>query len=63
MVNEDRGLDAALSGIAARLPIPIPVRLTVDLPRRPPPTIEAVAYVVVSEGLTNITQARPGQPG
>jgi signal transduction histidine kinase len=53
-VLEDRGLDAALSGIAARLPIP--VRLTVDLPRRPPPTIEAVAYFVVSEGLTNITK-------
>jgi signal transduction histidine kinase len=28
----------------------------VDLPRRPPPTIEAVAYFVVSEGLTNITR-------
>jgi signal transduction histidine kinase len=53
-VLEDRGLDAALSGVAARLPIP--VRLTVDLPRRPPPTIEAVAYFVVSEGLTNITK-------
>ena len=53
-VLEDRGLDAALSGIAARLPIP--VRLTVDVPGRPPPTIEAVAYFVVSEGLTNITK-------
>ncbi len=53
-VLEDRGLDAALSGIAARLPIP--VRLTVDVPRRPSPTIEAVAYFVVSEGLTNITK-------
>ena len=53
-VLEDRGLDAALSGIAARMPIP--VRLTVNVPRRPPPTIEAVAYFVVSEGLTNITK-------
>jgi signal transduction histidine kinase len=53
-VLEDRGLDAALSGVAARLPIP--VRLTVDLPRRPPATIEAVAYFVVSESLTNITK-------
>jgi signal transduction histidine kinase len=53
-VLEDRGLDAALSGIAARMPIP--VRLTVDLPRRPPATIEAVAYFVVSEGLTNIAK-------
>jgi signal transduction histidine kinase len=53
-VLQDRGLDAALSGVAARLPIP--VRLTVDLPRRPPATIEAVAYFVVSESLTNITK-------
>jgi signal transduction histidine kinase len=53
-VLEDRGLDAALSGVAARMPIP--VRLTVNVPRRPPPTIEAVAYFVVSEGLTNITR-------
>ena len=53
-VLEDRGLDAALSGVAARMPIP--VRLTVNVPRRPSPTIEAVAYFVVSEGLTNITK-------
>jgi signal transduction histidine kinase len=53
-VLEDRGLDAALSGIAARLPIP--VRVAVDLPRRPPPTIEAVAYFVVSEALTNVVK-------
>jgi signal transduction histidine kinase len=53
-VLEDRGLDAALSGVAARMPIP--VRVTVDVPRRAAPTIEAVAYFVVSEGLTNITK-------
>ena len=53
-VLEDRGLDAALSGVAARMAIP--VRLTVDLPRRPAATIEAVAYFVVSESLTNITK-------
>ena len=53
-VLEDRGLDAALSGIAARMAIP--VRLTVDMPRRPSPVIEAVAYFVVSESLTNITK-------
>ena len=53
-VLEDRGLDAALSGVAARSPIP--VRLTVDLPRRPAPVIEAVAYFVVSEGLANIAK-------
>jgi signal transduction histidine kinase len=53
-VLEDRGLDAALSGVAARMPVP--VRLTVDLPRRPPPVIEAVAYFVVSEALANIAK-------
>lgn len=55
VVLEDRGLDAALSGIAARMPIP--VRLTVDdMSRRPSPAIEAVAYFVVSEGLNNIAK-------
>ncbi|MFJ8208942.1 histidine kinase [Streptomyces sp. NPDC096033] len=53
-VLEDRGLDAALSGVAARLPIP--VRLAVDLPQRPSPTVEAVAYFVVSEALTNVVK-------
>ncbi len=53
-VLEDRGLDAALSGVTARMAIP--VRLTVDMPRRPSPVIEAVAYFVVSESLTNITK-------
>jgi signal transduction histidine kinase len=54
-VLEDRGLDAALSGVVARMPIP--VRLSVDLAsRRPPAVIEAVAYFVVSEGLANIAK-------
>ena len=46
-VLDDRGLDAALSGIAARAPLP--VRLTVNVPERPAPAVEAVAYFVVSE--------------
>jgi len=50
-VLNDRGLDAALSGIAARSPVP--VTLTVDLPERPSATTEAVAYFVVSEALAN----------
>jgi signal transduction histidine kinase len=53
-VLEDRGLDAALSGLAARMPVP--VRLTVDLPRRPQPVVEAVAYFVVSEALANVAK-------
>lgn len=51
-VLEDRGLDAALSGIASE--VPVPVRLTVRLPVRPPATVEAIAYFVVSEALTNV---------
>lgn len=51
---EDRGLDAALSGVAARAPLP--VKLTVSLPSRPSPAVEAVAYFVVSEALANIVK-------
>jgi signal transduction histidine kinase len=53
-VLDDRGLDAALSGIAARAPLPVSVRVSV--PQRCSPTIEAVAYFVVSEALTNVTR-------
>ncbi|WP_329117022.1 sensor histidine kinase [Streptomyces sp. NBC_01465] len=53
-VLEDRGLDAALSGIAARAPLP--VELGVDIAVRPSPTVEAVAYFVVSEALANVAK-------
>ncbi|MFF8376167.1 sensor histidine kinase [Streptomyces sp. NPDC015661] len=53
-VLDELGLDAALSGLAARAPLP--VRLRADLPRRPPPAVEAVAYFVVSEALTNVAK-------
>jgi signal transduction histidine kinase len=53
-VLSDEGLDAALSGLAARAPFP--VRLRVDMPERASPTIEAVAFFVVSETLTNIAK-------
>ncbi|GLX97741.1 sensor histidine kinase [Herbidospora sp. NBRC 101105] len=53
-VLDEQGLDAALSGVAARSPVP--VRLTVDVDRRPSPTIEAVAFFVVSEALTNVAK-------
>jgi signal transduction histidine kinase len=53
-VLEDRGLDAALSGIAARAPLP--VELAVDITERPGATIEAVAYFVVSEALANVAK-------
>jgi signal transduction histidine kinase len=53
-VLNDQGLDAALSGVAARAPVP--VRLRVDIERRTTPTIEAVAFFIVSEALTNIAK-------
>ena len=52
-VLTDRGLDAALSGLAARSPIPVDVH---DMPVRPKPLIEAVAYFVVAEALTNVAK-------
>ncbi|MGE5132575.1 MAG: sensor histidine kinase [Gemmatimonadota bacterium] len=53
-VLTDRGLDAALSGLAALSPVPVEVR--VDLPRRPPAALEAIAYFVVAEALTNVAK-------
>jgi signal transduction histidine kinase len=53
-VLTDRGLDAALSALAARSPVPVTVK--VDLPNRPSPTIEAIAYFCVSEALTNVAK-------
>ncbi|MDT0458024.1 sensor histidine kinase [Streptomyces sp. DSM 41527] len=57
-VLDELGLDAALSGLAARAPLP--VRLRVDLPpgqpQRAAPAVETVAYFVVSEALTNIAK-------
>ncbi|MCP3799794.1 sensor histidine kinase [Allokutzneria sp. A3M-2-11 16] len=53
-VLADRGLDAALSGLAARSPVPVTVRY--DVPDRPPKTIEAIAYFMVAEALTNIAR-------
>src|SRR6516164_10143290 len=53
-VLSDRGLDAALSGLAARAPLP--VRLRVDVLRPASPSVEAVAYFIVSEALTNVAK-------
>ncbi|MEW2250192.1 sensor histidine kinase [Streptomyces sp. NPDC058733] len=51
-VLTDRGLDAALSAVASRCPVP--VRVEVDLPSRPAPAIEGIAYFTVSELLQNV---------
>jgi signal transduction histidine kinase len=53
-VLSDRGLDAALSGLAALSPVPVTVR--VDLAERPPASVEAIAYFVVAEALTNVAK-------
>ncbi|MFE7660309.1 MULTISPECIES: sensor histidine kinase [Streptomyces] len=53
-VLDELGLDAALSGLAARAPLP--VRLRVDLPERAGTAVEGVAYFVVSEALTNVAK-------
>jgi signal transduction histidine kinase len=53
-VLNDRGLDAALSGLAGRAPLP--VRLRVELSRPVSPSVEAVAYFIVSEALTNVAK-------
>jgi signal transduction histidine kinase len=53
-VLTDRGLDAALSALAARSPVPVDVR--VDVAVRPPASVEAAAYFVASEALANIAK-------
>ncbi|MEV5876873.1 sensor domain-containing protein [Streptomyces sp. NPDC052101] len=53
-VLTDRGLDAALSSVASRCTVP--VRVEVDLPARPAPAIEGIAYFTVSELLQNISK-------
>ncbi|KUL51127.1 sensor histidine kinase [Streptomyces sp. NRRL S-1521] len=53
-VLTDRGLDAALSSLAARCTVPVQVE--VDLAARPAAAIEGIAYFTVSELLQNISK-------
>jgi signal transduction histidine kinase len=53
-VLTERGLDAALSGLAALCPVPVDVH--VDVPVRPRAAVEAVAYFMVAEALTNVAK-------
>ncbi|MDI2126968.1 sensor histidine kinase [Yinghuangia seranimata] len=53
-VLTDRGLDAALSAVAAKCTVP--VQVTVDLPLRPSAPVETAAYYCVSELLTNVSK-------
>ncbi len=50
----DRGLEAALAALVAR--VPVPVELQVDLPERPPAAVESTAYFVAAEALANASK-------
>ncbi len=50
-VLADRGLEAALSALANSTPMH--VSLSVDVPQRPPSTVESAAYFVAAEALAN----------
>ncbi|MFE5816197.1 sensor histidine kinase [Streptomyces sp. NPDC056479] len=53
-VLDDRGLAGALSGLAAQCAVPC--RIDVDVPERCAASVEATAYFVVAEALTNIAK-------
>ncbi|NAZ86975.1 sensor histidine kinase [Kineococcus indalonis] len=52
-VLTDRGIDAAVSALAASSPVPVDVEVHFPPEHRPSPTAEAIAYFCVSEALTN----------
>jgi signal transduction histidine kinase len=52
-ILSDRGLEPALDALATRV-TGVPVACEVDLPQRPPPPVEAAAYFVAAEALTNV---------
>lgn len=53
-VLADRGLAGALNGLAASCPVPC--RIDVEAPQRCAASVEATAYFVVAEALTNIAK-------
>ncbi|PPK68312.1 sensor histidine kinase [Actinokineospora auranticolor] len=53
-VLSDRGLDGAVTALAARCPIPC--ELDLALAGRPPAAVEAAAYFIIAEALTNVTK-------
>ena len=53
-VLADRGLDAAISALVSRCPVPVTV--TVDLERRLPDVIESTAYFLIAEAFTNVAR-------
>jgi signal transduction histidine kinase len=53
-ILEEQGIDAALSAVVARCPVPVEVH--VDVVDRPRATVESAAYYVVTEALTNVAR-------
>jgi signal transduction histidine kinase len=47
------GLRAGVAALASRAPVPVDVRVSVD---RLPPVVEATAYFIVAEALTNVAK-------
>ena len=60
-ILSDRGLEAAVSALAARCPVP--VALSIDVRRRPPASVEAAAYFVVAEALANVAKHSDASAG
>ncbi|WP_051063403.1 sensor histidine kinase [Ilumatobacter nonamiensis] len=54
VILEDRGIDAALSAVVARSPVP--VALDVQIAERPPAAVESATYFVVTEALANVAR-------
>ncbi|MGH9082364.1 MAG: hypothetical protein ACRDY3_08335 [Acidimicrobiales bacterium] len=57
-ILDERGLDAALSALVASCPVPVSVRF--DLPHRPEPTSQPVAYFVVPGAITSLSKHTRG---
>ena len=52
------GLRAAVKALASRMPIPVDIEVSVD---RLPPEVEATAYFIVAEALTNVAKHAQAQ--
>src|SRR5262249_10236340 len=52
------GLEAACTDLVRRGPVPVDLAITA--PDRYPPGVEATAYFVISEALTNVARYAPG---
>src|SRR5215213_2910672 len=50
----DHGLQRAIEALTARLPIPVDIEVALE--ERPPGDVEATAYYIVAEALTNVTR-------